>query len=213
MRWLVSAFMLWCIVVAPAFAQEGHWYMGLKGGVNAGPTGKAEGFGVSATLDTDAGFAALLTFGYAVKGIRVESELALRENRLDTATLSEGFVFGSTGERTAPADGKLLNLAYMLNGIYEFGGEQMSFTPFVLGGIGFSRVKAILDRIGTQDYAFEDEKMTFAYQVGAGVEYPLSGDLFFEVSYRFFGTPTVTFDDVDVTNTHHTGIAGLTLRF
>ena len=213
MRRFFHAVVLLCVLATPAMAQDGHWYMGLKGGVNGGPEGEATAQGVSVTLENDVGFAAMVTFGYAVKGIRVESELALRENQIGTATLSGGNVFSSTRRPEASADGKLLNLAYMVNGIYEFGGEQMSFTPFVLGGVGFSRVKAVLDRIGIQAYAFEDETTTFAYQVGAGVEYPLSSDFALEVSYRFFGTPSVTFDDVDVTNTHHTGVVGLTLAF
>ena len=61
--------------------------------------------------------------------------------------------------------------------------------------------------------AVDDDETSFAYQVGAGVEYLLSKDFAFEVSYRFFGTPTVTFSDVDVNNTHHTGLVGLTLAF
>lgn len=213
MRRFIFTMVLLGALVTPAFAQAGQWYMGLKGGINAGPTADAASQGASVNIDTDAGFAAMVTFGYAVKGIKVESEVALRENQADSATLGGGLRFSSTGSAEAPVDGKILNLAYMVNGIYEFGGEQMTFTPFVLGGVGFSRVKAILNRIGDQPYGFEDETTTFAYQVGAGVEYPISDSLRMEVSYRFFGTPTVTFDDVDVTNTHHSGLVGLTLSF
>ena len=213
MRSFFHALVLLCVLATPAMAQDGHWYMGLKGGVDAGPTAEAAGQGASVDLDTEAGFAALWTLGYAFQNFRIESEVAWRRNDLDTATLGGGARFGSTGTSTAPAVGRLRNFSYMLNGLYTFGGDGMAFTPFVLGGIGFSQVEAELVRIGSQDYDFDDDDTAFAYQVGAGVEYPIYDDLFLEVAYRFFGTPTVTFDDVDVQNTHHTGIVGLTLAF
>ena len=213
MRRFMLTLVLLCVFITPALAQEKHWHISLKGGVNAGPTADAVGQGASATIDTEAGWVGIYAMGYTFKKIRVEGEIALRENSADTATLGGGLAFQSTGTSSAPVDGRILNLSYMVNGIYEFGGDQMRLRPFILGGVGFSRVKAILNRIGEQPYGFEDKTTTFAYQFGAGLEYPMTESLAIEVSYRFFGTPTVTFDDVDVTNTHHSGLVGLTLAF
>ena len=213
MRQFILALVLLCVFITPALAQDRHWHISLKGGINAGPTAEAAGQGVSVEVDTEAGWVGIYAMGYTFKQMRVEGEIALRENQADTATLGGGLAFQSTGGASAPVDGRILTLSYMVNGIYEFGGEQMRFRPFVLGGVGFSRVKAILNRIGDQPYGFEDKTTTFAYQFGAGLEYPISDSLRIEVSYRFFGTPSVTFDDVDVTNTHHSGLVGLTLAF
>ena len=212
MKYFIGVLGALLLFTTSAFAADGHWYMGLKGGVDAGPTAEAAGQGVSVDLDTEAGFAALWTLGYTFDRFRLESEVAWRRNDVDSATLGGSGRFASTGTNTAPAVGRLRNFSYMLNGIYTFG-EGMAFTPFVLGGLGFSKVEAELVRIGSQDYNFDDDETAFAYQVGAGVEYPIYDDLFLEVAYRFFGTSTVTFDDVDVQNTHHTGIVGLTLAF
>ena len=100
---VLGAFLLF---TTSAFAADGHWYMGLKGGVDAGPTAEAAGQGVSVDLDTKAGFAALWTLGYAFQNFRIESEVAWRRNDVDTATLGGGARFGSTGTSTAPAVGR-----------------------------------------------------------------------------------------------------------
>lgn len=195
-----------------AFAQDGHWYTAIKGGLNGGSKAEAEGQGVSIALDTEIGTALLWSVGYAINGFRIESELSWRQNDLDAATLPGSLRFQSTGTNIATAEGQLINFAYMLNGAYEVALTDL-FTPFVLGGIGFSRVTGELDRIGTQPFDFDDDKTTFAYQVGVGVDYLLMEALTMEVSYRYFGTPTVEFDDVEVNNIHHTGLFGLTYAF
>lgn len=199
-------------VTAPALAKDGHWYTALKGGINGGAMGEASGQGLSVDLDTQMGAALVWSVGYAVNGIRIESELSWRRNDLDSVTLPGNLRFQSTGTNTAPAEGRLLNFAYMVNGVYEMNLTPL-FTPFLLGGVGFSRVTGELERVGSLPFYFDDDKTAFAYQVGAGLEYPLIKDLSFEVSYRFFGTPAVEFDDVEVNNTHHTGLFGLTLAF
>ena len=212
MRRFFHAMVLLCVFATPALAQEGHWYTAIKGGLNGGADAEAASQDVSIGLGTEAGAAVLWSVGYAWEKFRVESELSWRSNDLDTATFPGALRFESTGTNTAPAEGGLTNFAYMLNGAYEMNWTPL-FRPFVLAGLGFSSVTAELDRIGTQPFNFDDDKTAFAYQVGAGVEYPLSDSFAMEVSYRFFGTSAVKFSDVDVNNTHHTGLFGLTYAF
>ena len=195
-----------------ALAQEGHWYMGLKGGLNAGVEAEAANQGVVVTLESEPGAALLWSVGYALNGLRVEGEVSWRQNDLDSATLPGSLRFQSTGTNTAPAEGSLTNLAVMLNGVYEVELSPL-LTPFVLGGIGVSRVTGELERVGSQAFSFDDDKTAFAYQVGVGIDYPLLDALPMEVSYRFFGTPNVQFDDVEVNNTHHAGLFGFTYAF
>lgn len=203
MRRFIHAMVLLCVLATPALAQDGHWYMGLKGGVDAGPDADVTGLNVPISISTETGAAVLWTVGRDFGGLRVESELSWRRNDLDQVTGPGGSV---------SAGGSLRNFAWMVNGIYEVPMTNL-FTPFLLGGIGLARIEGEVTSIAGYDVAVDDDETSFAYQVGAGVEYLLSKDFAFEVSYRFFGTPTVTFSDVDVNNTHHTGLVGLTLAF
>lgn len=203
MRRFIHAMMLLGVLATPALAQESHWYTGVKGGINAGADADVTGLNVPIGISTETGAAVLWTVGYARNQWHVESELSWRRNDLDEVSGPEGSV--SVG-------GSLRNFAWMVNGIYEVPMTNL-FTPFLLGGIGLARVEGELTSVASYDVAVDDDKTAFAYQFGAGVAYPLSKDFAFEVSYRFFGTPTVTFSDVDVNNTHHGGLVGLTLAF
>ena len=211
MKVFFSTMVFLCVLATSALAQERHWYTSFKGGINHQTGAEASGYGLTATLNTETGAALAWSVGYAFKDWRVESELSWRRNDLDSVTLS-GARFTSTGTNRASANGSVKNFAWMANGVYVLPLTDR-FTALLLGGVGVARVTGELSRIGSADFAFDDEKTTFAYQVGVGAEYPLSQDFAFEVSYRFFGTPTVTFDDVDVDNTHHTGLFGLTMKF
>ena len=203
MRSFFHVLILLCVLATPALAQETHWYTAIKGGLNGGSDADVTGVGVPISITTEAGGALLWTMGYARNQWRVESELSWRQNDLDTVTGPGGSV--SVG-------GTLRNFAYMVNGVYEIPMTNL-FTPFLLGGLGFSNVKSEVTSVAGYDLVFDDSKTSFAYQMGVGVEYPLLDSLALEVSYRFFGTPTVTFSDVDVNNTHHTGLFGLTYAF
>lgn len=213
MRKFFHAVVLLVVLTTPALAQEKHWYMGLKGGVTAGADAEASSQGATLTLDTETGAALLWSVGYDLRnGFKVESELSWRRNDLDTATFPGALRFQSTGTNTAPADGSLTNLAYLVNGVYEMNWSPR-LRPFVLAGVGFSRVTGEVTRVGSATFAVDDSETALAYQVGVGVNYPLTAALTMEVSYRFFGTPNVTFDDVEINNTHHTGLFGLTYAF
>lgn len=203
MKHFIGVLGLLLLFTTSALAQESYWYTGVKGGINAGADADVTGLNVPISISTETGVAVLWTVGYARNQWRVESELSWRRNDLDEVSGPGGSV--SVG-------GSLRNFAWMVNGIYEVPMTNL-FTPFLLGGIGFARVEGEITSVAGYNVTVDDDKTAFAYQFGAGVEYPLSKDFAFEVSYRFFGTPTVTFSDVDVNNTHHGGLVGLTLAF
>ncbi len=214
MQRFIAALIMLCVFATPALAKDGQWYASFKGGVGGGPSGDVAYPGTSGlTLETEAGLVLLGAVGYAFPGFRVEAEFSARRNDVDSASFKDPQLrFASTGSNEASAVGRLRTFAGMLNGIYEFKLSPL-LTPFVMGGVGMAQVHGELVRVGDEPAPADDDKTAFAYQVGAGVEYPLSKDFALEVSYRFFGTQTVTFDDVDVNNTHHTGLVGLTMMF
>ena len=216
MKYLSLAIAIVCLslCVTPAWSQDGHWYASFKGGIGGGPSADVAYPGTSGlTLDTETGFALMGSVGYAFKNFRVEAEFSARRNDVDSASFNDSQLrFTSTGSNHAPADGRLRTFSYMVNGIYAI---EMSplLRPYLLAGVGMAQVNGELVSIGDEPVPVDDDETVFAYQAGVGAEYPLSRDFAFDVSYRFFGTSTVTFDDVDVTNTHHAGLVGLTMRF
>lgn len=184
MKVFVSTVVFLCVLATTALAEDRHWYLSVKGGINAGPEGTEE----SQTIKTETGGAFLLAVGYDFDRFRLEGELSGRNNDLDL-----------------DLNGEVTNGALMINGVYEVPMTEQ-FTPLILGGIGLSQVTGKIPGVN------EDET-TFAYQVGFGVEYPMTTHLSFEVAYRFFGTPNITLQTVDVTNYNHTGLFGLTYAF
>ncbi len=115
-------------------------------------------------------------------------------------------------------NGNVQNLAFMANGAYDLD-MDWPVTPFVLGGVGVSLVKVSdADVLGVQLFK-SDSEAAFAYQVGAGVKYPITDALAMEVSYRFFGTAGGSLTDEtdgDVAksdNLHHNGLVGISYRF
>ena len=200
MRRFVHAVVLLCVFTTPAMAQEVQWYVSLKGGISGGQDVEIEGGGLSGTADAEVGPVVLGTVGYyAMDDFRIEGEVSWR--RLEAETISG-----------LAADANLTNIAGMVNGIYDVP-VFPSLKPFLLVGMGTSFVTGKMKRVGWYTIDLEDTKTVFAYQVGAGVAYPLTPTIAVDVSYRFFGTPTVDFDGIEVSNTHHTGLIGLTYAF
>ncbi len=109
-----------------------------------------------------------------------------------------------------PVDGALTNLAVMLNGLYDWttgGGSSV----YVLGGIGLSVVSA--DGSQAALGSIDDTTTALAYQAGLGFVYPLTQQVAVDLSYRFFGTPDVDFDGLEVENRHHNVLFGVMYAF
>ena len=68
-------------------------------------------------------------------------------------------------------------------------------TPYIFGGIGTANIglnnfKSLTVRIT------DDDQWALAYQLGAGVKFPLSDKSSLGISYRYFGT-----EDLDIKDT------------
>ncbi len=189
------------LVSSSAWAKEG-WYAGVKGGVVAGADADTN----AGTLDAELGPAVMGAAGYAIgTGARVEGEISWRKNDVDTDGI--GLV---TIQGVFPFDLSLENLAFMVNGAYDFQLDS-PVTPFIMGGIGFSRVSGTLEILGED---FDEDEIAFAYQCGAGLAWHVTESVSVDVSYRFFGTTEPELDPLlEINNTHHNGLVGLTYSF
>lgn len=115
---------------------------------------------------------------------RMEIEYAHRSNPLDTVEFAEG---GSTGGGDLEADSLLFNCI----GVVRTGNNWL---PYVVAGAGAARIKASGLTVNGQPLS-DDTATVFAYQLGAGIEYVLTGALGLDLGYRFFGTTTPKFTE------------------
>ncbi len=206
--------LLMVLVATSAWADSG-FYVGVKGGIDFGPDMEVEGLSgydpkpTKYTLDDDMGPVVMGSVGYALgNGGRLEGEISWRRNTLDKF---------SGGGISIDTEGDLQNLAFMLNGAYDFHFDS-PITPFVMGGLGVAIVESEITKIttdrGPKYPNSENDDTVFAYQVGAGLSYQVTPKVAFDVSYRFFGTPELDFYDTGkVTNIHHNVLVGLSYSF
>jgi len=149
------------------------------------------GASVNHTTAYDGGLAMQIALGYEWSPEwKLEAEFAVRNGTASSITPS--------GAAAVTATGNLLTMSFMLNGVREFNmgwpaprsGRDVhrgQFTPyFVLGG-GLARVQARnINAAGVSNTNSSD--WALAYQLGSGVDYPLSGQWSVDASYKFFAT-------------------------
>jgi len=155
------------------------WY----GNVNAGVTFVSDsdiaynelGFSGTEKWEYDAGYTFGLAFGEKMEQMRLEDEVSYGRNEVDS-------VDGISIPICYSIETRLLN--FMFNGYYDFksGGALI---PYITAGVGFSRVEADINLAPIVDDKYDDK--VFAYQLGAGVSYAMSGILILDFRYRFLG--------------------------
>ncbi len=126
--------------------------------------------------------------GYAIGGFvgrefggntRVEGEFTYRSNGID----SIGF-----GGVDIPASGDISSLALMANVYRDFPGATL--TPYVGGGLGVAFAWINDFSIAGTPVA-DDSDTVFAYQLIAGIGYPISPTVTVNLDYRLFGTSDI----------------------
>jgi outer membrane protein OmpA-like peptidoglycan-associated protein len=160
------------IAAVPSLAHA-QWYVGVDAGASFLEDSKNSGSGQNLKTSYDTGWLTQGLVGYAFGPVRVEGEIAYRDNGVDK-------VGGAKGHGNANA------LSTMVNGVYEFMPDS-SFHPFVGVGIGAANVDASkVSRNGTDVYKGDD--WAFAYQAFAGLGYDVTRDVELKTQYRYFST-------------------------
>ena len=179
-------------LAGPAFAKDKAFYIGVDAGGllvedtkfdirNAAGTATVNS---ATTLDHDYGFDVGGNVGYDFGAFRTELEVSYKDARVQTVrvqgslptVLANGTVgIPATGAAFNPADGNSRVLAFMLNGMFDFGGKDGGISGFVGGGVGVARVKLDHVSLAKGGASFMDDSDTgFAYQALAGLRMPLS---------------------------------------
>ncbi|UPU37804.1 outer membrane beta-barrel protein [Geomonas paludis] len=173
-------------------------------GVNAGlaimhESDLDDGFGTTANLTFDPGFAVGGVLGYEfATGPRLEAEIAYR--KCDTDKLS------APGIPSAKVDGDVSVTSYMINAYYDFS-KEASVSPFVGVGLG------ILD--GKLSDGLEDASdTTFGYQAMVGVTVKAAPNVNLDLSYRYQGAASdFSVDGVDMSYGSSNILAGVRVKF
>lgn len=136
--------------------------------------------------------------GFLGNGVRGEVELGYRANDIDEVTID--------GLGTASLNGDVNSLSLMGNIFYDFAADE-SFSPFIMGGIGFSNVEVDVEFAGSED------DTVFAYQFGLGGSFKVSPQVNLDLQYRFLGTSDPNFGGEDFE--YHTSnfLVGLRCNF
>ena len=143
------------------------------------------------TNDNDVGFvvggAVGLSLGNVAPGLRVEAEVAYRENNANGAWTSD--ITTITGIDNGLHDYDHSSFSVMANAWYDF--DLGDVKPYVGGGIGWADAQADGSYTGDQTAAFEFEEDGFAWQLGAGVRFDISPNMGLGVGYRYFRGPDI----------------------
>lgn len=178
-------------------AHAAGWYVNVTGGGNwlndNNFTASTPG-GDTLTVNTgsDGGFvvagAVGFSLGHVTPGLRVEAEVAYRENQVDgffTAVPNGGF-----GTGTLNYDHSALSV--LANVWYDF--DLGDVSPYIGGGIGWADVEADgnFADAGPAVYPFSFSDDGFAWQLGAGINFDISPNMKLGVGYRYFVGPEVS---------------------
>lgn len=154
---------------------------------------------ISVESDNNLGLGIAAGYGFS-NNTRLEAELAYQKNDLDKAEYSHTEV---------NLDGDTSSLALLLNGYYDFANKS-PLTPFVSAGLGLARIDCNdLNVQGSGLPNTDDDDTVFAYQVGAGVGYAVSGKVSLDVKYRYFGTSDPEFGRTEAEYSSHNVYAGV----
>jgi opacity protein-like surface antigen len=182
------------LLAASAPAQAGNgWYVSLTGGANWQTD---EGFSASTAAfdtltispDSDAGWiiggAVGLSLNNMVQGLRVEAEVAYRQNSIDG-------VWASTA--TAPDAGTLdyehSTLSVLANVWYDFALGDVH--PYIGGGLGWAESELDGRFVGGGLPVIDHSDNGFAWQLGAGVNFDISPNVQLGLGYRYLEAPEV----------------------
>lgn len=202
---LVASSALATVLAMSPMAQAQNLYGSFFGGVNLLGEVESEDFapigfpGYSYDIEFDTGFVIGAALGTELaNGLRVEGEIAFRGNDLDQLTVNTPL-----GPLVYDIEGDAETLSLMANAWYDFELGGGGFQPYVGGGVGFATV----------DIDDEDDSV-FAFQVGAGVSFPLSGQIAITGDYRFFMVTDPNYFGIDFSVPgQHTFMVGARVPF
>lgn len=174
---LLAAAALAALVATPAFAQDGAGYIQVNVGASVAGDVDLELSDsvdtVSGETDLETGIFASIAAGSTISaGFSAEFEVLYLNSDIDTDEIDDAL--------GAPLNAKVTSYAAMANAIYSF--NAGSFTPYVGAGVGYGSSEYELDGASEDDAGI-------AWQLRAGVTFPMSDSVTWDIGYRYLNTP------------------------
>lgn len=193
-------------LATPALAQDasGNYVQinlgaNVSGQVDLEATLPPDTFSTDADLETGI-FASLVGGVSAGGGFAIEGEVMHFGSDIDTAEADA--VLGY------PLDASVSSTAVMINGVYTF--SAGSFSPYVGAGAGW----------GVSEYEFDgasDDDGGIAWQIKAGVTFPMSDTMTWDLGYRYLAVPSYEKSEggvsIDADGTAHVVTLGARFAF
>lgn len=186
------------------------WYASLGAGLNILRDSDLSGGNYHSTAEFDRGVAGIGAVGYSFGHVRLEGELGVRRNTVDTISNPGG-----------EGHGRVWGESLMANVLYDFL-PASRFSPYVGVGGGVAHLKYGEVGSGATTVA-DDSDNVFAYQGIAGVRYDLNYNWSLNADYRYFATQDPSFSStgattpatssVDSEYRNHTILVGVTYHF
>lgn len=191
------------LVAVPA-ANAGTYYVNVAGGGNwLGDNAFAASGSITSQYSTfdfandpNIGFVISAAVGMnlnnVLPGLRVEGELAYRENDVDAiwvSSITTTATLNALATTTGSAQYQHSAFSIMANAWYDF--QLGSLKPYVGGGIGWAeaQVDGVYPSKATSNTFSESG---FAWQLGAGLHLPIDERHTLGIGYRYFSGPDVT---------------------
>ncbi len=230
-----------CAVLIGNVNADDHWYGSATGGASLLNDMRTHGVNYNGQDLSDARLREDLAAGYFVGASfgrsiaehwRVEAEFLYNQNDLDHLAirtdggLGAALGGGSTAGSRLPGKGDTEAKTLLANAFYDFQFQQ--FRPYLGAGLGIAHItindsrainlRSLQATAPVDDASIADSSDTvFAYQVGAGIGYPIRPGLTASVDYRFLSGLDPEFRIAGTASTYHTNYhtnnVGMSLRF
>jgi outer membrane immunogenic protein len=222
-----SAAVLAVAMTTPSLAQdmasEWSWYVSLFGGVSMledlDSSGGVAAYNLALDEDYDTGF----IIGGAIGAEFYETSFGTMRGEVELSFTSNDLSSVSVNNVPYNPGGGTESITVLAN-VWQDIDLGMPITPFFGGGIGVGFVDANKSATLAAPGVINDSASAFAYQIGTGFRYAMSGSASFEVSYRLRGIaghdldlnlgPPVPTIPMDYDNSFsHNIVVGLTYKF
>src|SRR5205823_8701322 len=198
-RYLLATAAATVAFAVPAAARDNSGYVGIEGGVMSPKSQTLEGTITFTTPGTPGpvnvtrtnignvkyktGYDVDVIGGYDFGMFRLEGELGYKHAKTKSASFNTAFITAlNAGAGTAFTSStnfglsdKVSAFSAMINGLLDVGGEGGSIGGYAGGGVGYA-----------DEHQFNGSKGKFAWQLMAGVYYPISDQIDIGLKYRYF---------------------------
>jgi outer membrane protein OmpA-like peptidoglycan-associated protein len=213
----IGAAVVATVLAAPAMARDGSAYIGVGAGgtvTKHDPNVFINGDPVDTDFNTDIGYDVEGVVGYDLGMFRIEAEGSYRRYGIDSFRDGSGALTGLQGTEFS-VDGRFDALSLMLNGMIDIGKDD-GLQAFVGGGAGISKARVKLADLNSPG-SFRGKESDIAWQIIAGVRYPVTRNLDVGLKYRYYNAPVIGIatsnGGVDFETETHSALVTLTYNF